>query len=70
MFGGTGGLEPGGSGRGTGDGTRRGGKRDLYDGGKREWKFKRQAFVILLLLTSSQRNEPNNVHFHLTSSEA
>ena len=36
------------------------GRRDLYDGGKRERNSKSQAF-FLLLLTSSQRNEPNNV---------
>ena len=40
---GTGGREPGrtGGGRGTGDGRRKGGKRDLYDGGKRERNSKR-----------------------------
>ena len=60
--GGTGGREPGrtGGGRGTGGGRRKGGRRDLYDGGKRERNSKSQA-VFLLLLTPSQRNEPNNV---------
>ena len=43
--GGTGGREPGrtGGGRGTGDGRRKGGRRDLYDGGKRERNSKRQS---------------------------
>ena len=60
---GTGGREPGrtGGGRGTGDGRRKGGKRDLYDGGKRERNSKRQAFVNCYCSSSSQRNEPNNV---------
>ena len=48
-------------GGGTGDGRRKGGKRDLYDGGKRERKSKRQAFVNCYYSSSSQRNEPNNV---------
>ena len=41
----TGGREPGrtGGGRGTGDGRRKGGRRDLYDGGKRERNSKRQS---------------------------
>ena len=61
-WGGTGGREPGrtGGGRGTGGGRRKGGRRDLYDGGKRERNSKSQA-VFLLLLTPSQRNEPNNI---------
>ena len=60
---GTGGREPGrtGSGRGTGDGRGKGGKRDLYDGGKRERNSKRQAFVNCYCSSSSQRNELNNV---------
>ena len=43
---GTGGREPGrtGGGRGTGDGRRKGGKRDLYDGGKRETEFQKASF--------------------------
>ena len=32
--------------RGTGDGRRKGGRRDLYDGGKRERNSKRQSFAI------------------------
>ena len=51
----------GGGGGGTGDGRRKGGKRDLYDGGKRERKSKRQAFVNCYYSSSSQRNEPKNV---------
>ena len=43
--GGQGGREPGrtGGGRGTGDGRRKGGRWDLYDGGKRERNSKRQS---------------------------
>ena len=61
---GTGGREPGrtGGGRGTGDGRRKDGKRDLYDGGKRERKSKRQAFFNCYCSSSSQRNKPNNVY--------
>ena len=57
------GADPGrtGGGRGIGDGRRKGGKRDLYDGGKRERNSKRQAFVNCYCSSSSQRNEPNNV---------
>ena len=50
-----------GGGRGMGDGRRKDGKRDLYDGGKRERISKRQAFDLDYCLSSSQRNEPNNV---------
>ena len=46
---------------GYGDGRRKGGKRDLYHDRKKEKKFKRASFRYLLLITSSQRNEPNNV---------
>ena len=53
------GEEPGGTGggRGMGDGRRKGGKRDLCNGGK----LKKASFRYLLLLTSGQRNEPNIV---------
>ena len=43
------------------DGRRKGGMRDLYDGRKRERSSKKASFRCLLLPTSSQRNEPNNV---------
>jgi len=41
----TGGREPGRTGgrRGTGDGRRKGGRRDLYDGWERERNSKRQS---------------------------
>ena len=56
----SGGGSPGKQG-GTGDGRRKGGKRDLYNGVKQERTSKRQAFIICYCLSSSQRNEPNNV---------
>ena len=60
--GGAGGREPGrlGGGRGTGDGRRKDGKREAGSG-KRERISKRQAFDLCYCLSSSQRNEPNNV---------
>ena len=65
---GTGGREPGrtGGGRGTGNGRRKGGKRDLYDGGKREGK-------LLLIVTAHHPVKETNpitfLDFHLTFSE-
>ena len=54
-----------------GDGRRKGGERDLYEGGKRERNSKRQAFVIYYCLSSSQKHKPSNVFdFHLTFSES
>ena len=70
---GTGGREPGrtGGGRGTGDGRRKGGRRDLYDGGKRERNSKRQAFVICYCLLPAKETNPTTfLDFHLTFSEA
>ena len=67
-----GGREPGrtGGGRGTGDGRRKGGKRDLYDGGKRERNSKRQAFVICYCLHPVKETNPTTfLDFHLTFSE-
>ena len=59
------------SGRGTGDGRRKGGRRDLYDGGKRERNSKRQAFVICYcLLPVKEMNTRTFLDFHLTFSEA
>ena len=66
------GREPGrtGGGRGTGDGRRKGGKRDLYDGGKRERNSKRQAFVICYCLHPVKETNPTTfLDFHLTFSE-
>ena len=69
-----GGAEPGrtGGGRGgTGDGRRKGGKRDFYDGGKRERNSKRQAFVICYCLHPVKETNPTTfLDFHLTFSEA
>ena len=70
---GTGGREPGrtGGGRGTGDGRRKGGRRDLYDGGKRERNSKRQAFAICYCLLPVKETNPRTfLDFHLTFSEA
>ena len=57
------------SGRGEAGGVgwqeKKGREAALYDGGKRE-KFKKESFRYCL--SSSQRNEPNNVH--LTFSQA
>ena len=41
-----------------GDGRRKGGKRDLYDGGKRERSSKRQAFVICYCLHPIKETNP------------
>ena len=71
--GGTGGREPGrtGGGRGTGGGRRKGGRRDLYDGGKRERNSKRQAFAICYCLLPVKETNPRTfLDFHLTFSEA
>ena len=68
-----GGREPGrtGGGRGTGDGRRKGGKRDLYDGGKQERNSERQAFVICYCLQPVKETNPTTfLDFHLTFSEA
>ena len=70
--GGTGG-EPGRTGgrRGMGDGRRKGGKWDLYDGGKRERNSKRQAFVICYCLHPVKEMDPTTfLDFHLTFSKA
>ena len=45
----SGGGSPGKQG-GTGDGRRKGGKRDLYNGVKQERTSKRQAFIICYCL--------------------
>ena len=44
-----------GGGRRTGDGRRKGGRRDLYDGGKPERNSKRQGFVICYCLHPSKK---------------
>ena len=70
---GTGGREPGrtGGGRGTGDGRRKGGRRNLYDGGKRERNSKRQAFAIYYCLLPVKETNPRTfLDFHLMFSEA
>ena len=60
-----------GGGRDTGDGRKKGGKRDLYDGGKRERNSKRQAFVICYCLHLVKETKPTTfLDFHLTFSEA
>ena len=43
---------------GTGDGRRKGGKRDLLDGGKRE-KLKKASFryLLLLIIQSKKRTQ-------------
>ena len=73
MLRGTGGREPGrtGGGRVTGDGRRKGGRRDFYDGGKRERNSKRQAFAICYcLLPVKETNTRMFLDFHLTFSVA
>ena len=70
---GQGGWEPGrtGSGRGTGDGRRKGRRQDLYDGGKRERNSKRQAFAISYCLLPVKETNPRTfLDFHLVFSEA
>ena len=70
---GTGGREPGrtGGGRGTGDGRRKAGRRDLYDDGKRERNSNRQAFAIYYCLLPAKETNPSTfLDFHLTFSEA
>ena len=70
---GTGGWEPGrtGGGRGTGDGRRKGRRRDLYDGRKRERNSKTQAFAICYCLLPVKETNPRTfLDFHLTFSEA
>ena len=70
---GTRGQEPRrtGGGRGTGDGRRKGGRQDLYDGGKRERNSKRQAFAICYCLLPVKETNPRTfLDFHLTFSEA
>ena len=62
MSGGGGGQ---GGGRGTGDGRRKGGRRDLYDGGKRERNSKRQAFAICYCLLPVKETNPRTfLDFH------
>ena len=71
--GGQGGGSPGeqGAGRVTGDGRRKGGRRDFYDGGKRERNSKRQAFAICYcLLPVKEKNPRMFLDFHLTFSVA
>ena len=66
------GREPGrtGGGRGTGDGRKKGGKQDLYDGGKPERNSKRQAFVICYCLHPDKETKPTTfLDFHLTFSQ-
>ena len=54
-----------------GYGRRKGGRRDLYDGGKRERNSKRQAFAICYcLLPVKETNSRTFLDFHLTFSEA
>ena len=56
---------------GTGDGRRNGGRRDLYDGRKRERNSKRQAFAICYCLLPIKETTPRTfLDFHLTFSEA
>ena len=45
--------------KGTGDGRRKGGKRDLYDGGKRERNSKEASFryLLLLIIQSKKRTQ-------------
>ena len=58
-------------GRGRGDGRRKGGRRDLYDGGKQERNSKRQAFVFCYCLLPVKKTNPITfLDFHLTFSEA
>ena len=58
-------------GRGTGGGRRKGGRQDLYDGGKRERNSKWQAFAICnCLLPVKETNPRTFLDFHLTFSEA
>ena len=67
------GWDPGRTGgeRGTGGGRRKGGRRDLYDGVKRERNSKRQAFVICYFLLPVKETNPTTfLDFHLTFSEA
>ena len=60
-----------GGGRDTGDGRRKGGRRDLYDGGKRERNSKSQAFFICYCLLPVKETKPTTfLDFHLTFSEA
>ena len=67
LVGGTGGREPG----RTGGGRRKGGRRDLYDGGKRERNSKWQAFAICYCLLPVKETNPRTfLDFHLTFSEA
>ena len=71
--GGAGGRESGrtGGGRGTGDERRKGGRWDLYDGGKRERNSKSQAFFICYCLLPVKETNPTTfLDFHLTFSEA
>ena len=70
--GGGGEREPGrtGGGGGTGDGRKKGGKQDLYDGGKRDRNLKRQAFNICYCLHLVKEMNPTTfLDFHLTFSE-
>ena len=63
--------EPGGGGKGTGDGRRMGGKRDLYDGGKRERNSKGKLSLFCYCLHPVKETNPTTfVDFYLTSSEA
>ena len=42
-----------------GDRRRKGGKWDLYKGGKQERYLKREAFVFYYCLSSSQKHKPS-----------
>ena len=54
-----------------GYGRRKGGKRNLYDGGKRERNSKREALVIYYCLHPVKETNPKTfLDFHLTFSEA
>ena len=69
---GSGGWDPRrtGSGRSMGDRRRKGGRWDLYDGGKWERNSKRQAFAICYCLLPVKETNPRTfLDFHLTCSE-
>ena len=62
MWRGTGGREPGrtGGGRGTGDGRRKGGRQDLYDGGKRERNSKGKLLFFVTAYFQSKKSCRNS----------
>ena len=56
---------------GTGDGRRKGGRWDLYDGGRWERNSKRKAFAICYCLLPVKKTNPRTfLDFHLMFSEA